>query len=560
MTSMDGRLGIAGAPRLQAEWPAPGWPEPRWPDAAWPELGEDVARPQTHKRLDRLVAVVTWVALAAIVGVAGWLRMWQLGAVGFNTDEAVYVGQAAAIANDPALEPFFPLFRAHPLLYQFMLAAVFSVTGIEDVAARTASVGVGLVTVWLVYLVGKLLYGRPVGVIAALFMAVMPYHVVVTRQVLLDGPMTLFATLALYAIAKFASTQQPAWLYASGAAMGLTFLAKETGAVLLGAIYAVLALSPSIAVRIRDLALSVGAFVGVIAAFPLALALAGAGSHSTAQQYLVWQLFRRPNHDGAFYLLTVPPAIGVFVLIAAVVGLWLTRREIDWRQRLLVAWIVVVVAFFQLWPVKGFQYLLPAAPAVAVLAALGVLKIARLLVRRRSSWRNGGDAAVVAEAALASMLVVAVAGSLALSSWPMVQPSSSPQLLAGAGGVPGGRETGNWIRDNTPTGAQLMTIGPSMANIIAFYGHRRAYGLSVSPNPLRRNPSYDPVNNPDLRIRSNELQYVVWDSYSAARSPFFAAKIFDYVDRYHGREVYTQTVPGTGGTPVPVIRVYEVRR
>ena len=28
-------------------------------------------------------------------------------------------------------------------------------------------------------------------------MALMPYHVVVTRQVLLDGPMTFFATLTL---------------------------------------------------------------------------------------------------------------------------------------------------------------------------------------------------------------------------------------------------------------------------------------------------------------------------------------------------------------------------
>jgi 4-amino-4-deoxy-L-arabinose transferase-like glycosyltransferase len=373
--------------------------------------------------------------------------------------------------------------------------------------------------------------------------------------------MTLFATLALYALAKFATTHVPVWLYASGAAMGLTFLAKETGAVLLGAIYALLALSPALPVRIRDLAFSLGAFIAVIAAFPLALALAGAGSHSTAQQYLVWQLFRRPNHDAAFYLLSVPPAMGLLTLAVAGAGLWLTRREFDWRQRLLIAWIAVVVVFFQLWPVKGFQYLLPAAPAVAVLAALGVTRLARVPWRlRRRPGERGGEGALVSEAVGASAMALLIAGSLVLSSWAKVQPSSSPELLAGAGGVPGGRETGHWIRDNTPVGAQLMTIGPSMANIISFYGHRKAYGLSVSPNPLRRNPSYDPVNNPDLRIRSNELQYVVWDSYSAARSPFFAAKIFDYVDRYHGREVYTETVPGPDGSRVPVITVYEVRR
>jgi hypothetical protein len=133
-------------------------------------------------------------------------------------------------------------------------------------------------------------------------------------------------------------------------------------------------------------------------------------------------------------------------------------------------------------------------------------------------------------------------------------------VIAGTGGIPGGRETGTWIRDNTPTGAKLMTIGPSMANIVQFYGHRKAYGLSISPNPLKRNPSYDPIVNPDLQIRANELQYVVWDAYSASRSAYFEAKLLDYVDRYHGRAVHTESLPLTdGGTPHAVIVVYEVR-
>ena len=41
---------------------------------------------------------------------------------------------------------------------------------------------------------------------AALLLALMPYHVVVTRQVLLDGPMALFATVTLYLLARFAAT------------------------------------------------------------------------------------------------------------------------------------------------------------------------------------------------------------------------------------------------------------------------------------------------------------------------------------------------------------------
>lgn len=109
----------------------------------------------------------------------------------------------------------------------------------------------------------------------------------------------------------------------------------------------------------------------------------------------------------------------------------------------------------------------------------------------------------------------------------------------------------------------MLALGPSMANIIQFYGHRKVYGLSVSLNPLHRNPIYEPVRNPDLKIRRNELQYLVWDSYSAARSDFFAQRLLRYAERYHGRVVHTESVEvrSDDGAVVekPVIVIYEVR-
>jgi len=96
--------------------------------------------------------------------------------------------------------------------------------------------------------------------------------------------------------------------------------------------------------------------------------LAGGGGGQKAGNYLVWQLFRRPNHDWLFYPTVVPDAIGPLVVLVAVAGLFLLRRETSWREKLLVGWIVVPVVFFQLWPVKGYQYLLPIAPAFTILA------------------------------------------------------------------------------------------------------------------------------------------------------------------------------------------------
>jgi hypothetical protein len=294
--------------------------------------------------------------------------------------------------------------------------------------------------------------------------------------------------------------------------------------------------------------------IATAAVFQLAPALAGRSK--SGQHYLAYQLFRRPNHEWTFYPATVPQAMGLLVVLTAIAGLYLLRRESSWREILLVAWIVVPALFFQLYPVKGFQYLLPTAPAVALLAG-----------RTFGRWSPRGRLRLFRRRVGLQLLMPAaatiVAGSLALSSWHRIQPSSSGVFLAGSGGIPGGRELGAWIRQNVPEGAELLAIGPSMANIVQFYGHRRTYGLSVGTNPLRRNPAYDPLRNPDLAIRTNEVQYLVWDAFSAARSPFFANKLLTYKRRYHGRTLHVESIAlktrGGATARKPLIVVYSVR-
>src|SRR5919107_4270875 len=116
------------------------------------------------------------IAIIIVVTVAVGLRVWGLNQLGYNTDEAVYAGQAAAIAKDPTLKEIFPIFRAHPLLFQFVLALVFQF-GVSDIAGRLTAVAISLVTVYLVYRLGTTLYGQKPGLLAGLFLALMPYHV-----------------------------------------------------------------------------------------------------------------------------------------------------------------------------------------------------------------------------------------------------------------------------------------------------------------------------------------------------------------------------------------------
>ncbi|PWU56539.1 hypothetical protein DLE60_26095 [Micromonospora globispora] len=506
-----------------------------------------------------------WAAPAALVGVATlalFLRVWQLDALGFNSDEAVYAGQAASLAGNPNYAPFFPVFRAHPMLFQTLLSPFFR-TGEADVVGRVVVAVLGVATVLAVHLLGARLYSRRVGLVAALLVAVMPYHVVVTRQVLLDGPMVLFATLTLYCLVRFVQDQQVLWYVATGAMLGVTMLTKETSVVLAGGIYAFLALTPMVRRPVRMSLLALAAMLVVFLTHPVSQALAGRSQ--TGKSYLVWQLFRRPNHSMGFYVETVPSAMGLLVVAAAIGGLWWLRRHRSWRETLLVSWIAAPVLFFQLWPVKGFQYLLPAAAPVAILAARALTglplpgRIGRLFARADGARDRRARAVRTVRIAVIALVTL----SLLVPSWTAVNQADNATFLAGSGGVPGGREAGRWLAANSPEGSVVLTLGPSMANIIQYYGHRRSYGLSVSPNPLRRNPSYAPLPNPDWWLRHNDLQYVVWDSFSAGRSAFFSERLMVLIRRYHGRVVHTEYVDGTDSTgarvPVPVIIIYEVR-
>ena len=206
------------------------------------------------------------------------------------------------------------------------------------------------------------------------------------------------------------------------------------------------------------------------------------------------------------------------------------------------------------WPVKGFQYRLPTAAPIAILAA-GLITDT---VAARRLARGGIRAARV----LQTGAIVAVAAWLTVTCWTSIDTANSTSFLAGTGGIPGGRQAGRWIAAHTPGDAEMLSVGPSMANILQFYGHRRVLGLSVSPNPLHRNPAYIPVVNPDLLLRSGEVQYLVWDAFSAARSHTFAARLMSYARRYRGTAVHTETVTlHTAACPVqrPLIILHEVR-
>src|SRR5690349_20939554 len=168
--------------------------------------------------------------LAVVLGTATFFRFWHLSEVGYNSDEAVYAGTAASMAGHTDYSGMFPVFRAHPLLFQTFLSLLFR-SGVSDWGGRALAAAFGVAAVGVTYALGRRLYGPVCGAIAGLLLAVMPYHVIVSRQVLLDGPMTLFASVTLYCLVRYCEGVDWRWMLAAGGALGITALSKETSVI-----------------------------------------------------------------------------------------------------------------------------------------------------------------------------------------------------------------------------------------------------------------------------------------------------------------------------------------
>jgi uncharacterized membrane protein len=227
--------------------------------------------------IDITTAETVLVCVGLVLAV--FLRLWQLNKFGFNSDEAVYSGQAAGIANDPVLKPFFPVFRAHPLLFQTILSLGYRL-GTGDLFARLLADLFGAGTVVVTFLTGRLLYGRRACVIAALLLALMPYEIVVSRQVLLDRPMAFFATVTLYYLLARAILSQHIVFLCGRRDDGPHRADEETGILMMGGAIVFFLLSPGIRIRAKH---AVGA-AGVIAAVILAhRSRCGSPTHTRAR-------------------------------------------------------------------------------------------------------------------------------------------------------------------------------------------------------------------------------------------------------------------------------------
>jgi 4-amino-4-deoxy-L-arabinose transferase-like glycosyltransferase len=360
-------------------------------------------------------------ALAVIVAVGGLLRFWNLDRVGFRGDEAVYAGQAAVLAGVDELQRWFILMsrgNSNFLLFQRMVSLAYRTFGVSDVLARAVAATFSTLTIVVVFAIARSLYTRRAALIAALLLAVSSYSVVLGRLALLDSTLTFLVTAAMLCLVKWDRMSRPVWLYGFGACVALAIQAKIVGVLVLPILGGYL-LGSRRRLPWRTVGLAVGAFLVFLS--PVLLDLA---SNSQEFSDFLSRSSRRVSHVPWSYYPTVllgREGIVVVLLWTAGIVLAVVRRS---RADLIPGlFLLVLVGFYQLYPLKAFNYLLPSVPALCLLAARALDHLPR------------PSLSLPRIAATAGVVAVLVAGSSPISGGPCMT-TATPGWRRRPGGWP----------------------------------------------------------------------------------------------------------------------------
>lgn len=151
----------------------------------------------TYTRELSLPALARWAhvgALMLVLAIGAYLRLTGLGAQSLWFDEADIVMRAQRSWSH-TFETFTAAGENGPL-YNVLLAAWVRIAGSSEAAVRFPSAVAGALSLPAMYLLGRRLAGRQVGLIAAGLLAVNPYHIWYSQEAKMYAIVTLLAILS----------------------------------------------------------------------------------------------------------------------------------------------------------------------------------------------------------------------------------------------------------------------------------------------------------------------------------------------------------------------------
>jgi hypothetical protein len=311
-------------------------------------------------------------------------------------------------------------------------------------AGRVVAVLLGILTVYLLYALGRRAYGRAAGLLAALFMAVIPIHVMHSRFVAVDVPATFFIVLALIFAIRITDGHRLRDYIFAGLFAGLAAGTKyNAGLVLLSPIIAHFAsdkAKPLLRiVSPKLLGIIIAAAAGFLIGTPGALLYRDA----FARDFLFEVHHTQTGHgllftntgSGFVYHIThsLWPGMGLPLLVLAGIGLLYAIKKRSSADLAMLVFLVAYYAVIGMAQVRFARYTIPILPVLVLLAARVSADLMRRLFSGRAAARSFG--------VITALVVILVTGYTLAYSLSVDRISAAPDTRD---------QAGEWIEQNIP--------------------------------------------------------------------------------------------------------------
>jgi 4-amino-4-deoxy-L-arabinose transferase-like glycosyltransferase len=396
-----------------------------------------------------------------------------------------------------------------PPLQYWATALSFAAFGESEAAARLFTGLCGFLSLAVVFLIGRRLWGFAAGVRAALFSAASTLFTLLGHQLTLDMALCFFLLLCLGCFVQAQLEEDAAsrslWMLCAWAAAALAVLTKGLiGALIPAATLAVYAVWQRDFNLFRRLNLAWGLIVFACMAVPW-FVLAARANPAFLRFFFIREHVERfltpiehRTEPWWFFIAVLAGAVVPWLpqALAALAGGWRASVPGDRfdARRLLWIWSVFIVVFFSLSDSKLIPYILPAIPTLALLAASqperrGPLSVAALLSAAAGAgvlvyastmrlqpvivWTG---AVLLATAAATSLLTtkarVMAASSVQCAGW-IVAAATVLAAARLAEPIYSGKQLGLVLRAALPAGAPVFDV-ECYGQSLTFYARRTA--------------------------------------------------------------------------------------
>jgi len=329
-------------------------------------------------------SIFTTLVMITLMAFGAWMVFYQLGYESYWQDEmaSIYAARGILAHGYPSFPSGFVYPKAE--LYHYLLAGVIALFGDGPLATRSISAVEYVISLPLVYFIGKRLLGRRVGLLATALMVFSPMALHWGRETRMYQQAELFALIAAYFF--FQATlpnAKPRTIYlAMGAVLLMYFSHEETFIILPSLVIYFLATQKLNWIRNKHWWIAGGGAILIVLTQLAIVSLSHPptiGTDSTLQpmvgvqatniNYYVIVLFNASYYGGQ-YTRDQFLVMAIFALFATLIGLFARDRALRYLSLYSFGSLLTLGFFFYL---LADRYIYVVLPELMMLAAAGII-------------------------------------------------------------------------------------------------------------------------------------------------------------------------------------------